>query len=335
VAGRTSGAFPGATNQGQFDLFVALLSGESGEVLALGQFGDQYSQHPMSLTVLPSGDLVVAGLDDTFVEGNAVLGQPTQFVARFAQDPDRPGAFVQKWWRQPNEPAPQSPQSIAFSVASVDAESGDVVVASHLSTATARGGGAHLTRLDDQGAVVWDKLISPLSLDWATSVSTSPSGRLYVAGATAIPLAGPALDGSDGFLMERDPKSGNLIWGQQFGTNDADWVSSLAIDPSGALFVGGFTLGIEVPGRTPRPNSTFAQTFSENGVPLGVWRSELASSSFMDSLSIVPSCNGAALLAGNASGEFPTLPSLGKMDALILPIQTVSVVDAIFSDKFE
>jgi len=335
VAGRTSGAFPGATNKGQFDLFVALLDGDTGDLIALSQFGDQYPQHPMSVAVLSSGDLVVAGLDDTFVDGNAVLGQPTQFVARYAQRVDDPPSFEQKWWKQPNEPAPLSIRSAAFSVARTSMLGNDVAVVTRVSTSPARGGGVHLARLDAQGNVAWDQLISPTSLDVGFSVASAESGRLYVSGITVLDLAGPPQGGSDGFLMERDPESGNLVWGRQFGSAGADWVASLAIDASGDLFVAGNSNDVVVPGSIANQNSAFALVFSDSGTLRSGWQSPMPSTSFLDSMSIVPSCDGTAVIAGNGKGELPGLDALGGNDSVILSIRTVDPADGVFASDFE
>lgn len=335
VVGRTDGALTGEANHGQFDLFVALLRAADGTVIAQSQFGDQGPQHPTAAAVLPSGDVVVVGYDDAFVQGNAVVGQQTMFMARYAQRADDPSKFSQQWLRQPNAPSALSPLSSAFAVTSAGDGSEDVIVAARSALAPSRGGGARLVRVDGTGAESWNRLISPSPLDVAFSAATSNSGRLYVAGMTVIPLAGPAQGNSDGFLMERDPATGDLVWGQQFGSAGGDWVSSLAIDGAGQLFIAGISVTAADAGGAPDSYAVFASTYSSQGVPLGSWQASRPTTAFVDSLSIVPSCNGAALLAGHASGDLPSLPGIGRMDAVVLPVRLSTDEDRIFGADFE
>jgi len=332
VAGRTDAAFAG-TNAGQFDLFVAALDDETSAVLATGQFGDQFPQHPTAIAVLPSGNIVVAGSDDAFVQGNAVLGQPTLFVAGFAPDPQDPGTFVQSWWQQPNEPDLMTPLSRAFALTAVGQDSEDVVVATR---SAARNAGARLQRLDASGAAVWDRLMSPSPADIVFGVAMSGSGRLYAAGTTGMALAGPPLGNTDGFLLEIDAASGDVLWGRQFGSAGVDWVSSLALDEGGNAFIGGFTDGVIVPGSLPAPHSIYALAFSDRGEPLSGWQTSTPSpADFTDSLSIVPACDGRALIAGHVNGDLPGSPGLGRNDAVVVPAQLIGFADAIFAAGFE
>jgi hypothetical protein len=330
VAGRTDGDIAGP-NAGQLDLFIAALDIESGEVQTIGQFGDRYPQHPNRVAVLPSGRIVVAGWDDTFVEGNAVLGEATMFVAGFAEDPENRARLAQSWWRQPNEPGPLTRISFAFGVAAIGDGRDDVAVAI---SSTVDDVGSRLQRLDGDGVIVWDRQISPSPFNSISDVAAS-GGRLYAAGVAAGPLAGPAIGQFDGFLIEIDPATGDTRWGTQFGSPDVDEVGSLAIADDGDLFVAGWTVGTVVPGNPPADNSTYALSFSATGHPRAGWQQRASAlHDFVDAISIVPACDGAALIAGEVAGEREGLPALGRNDALVLaaPLRTF---DAIFAADFD
>ncbi|MEO8673395.1 MAG: SBBP repeat-containing protein [Tahibacter sp.] len=328
IAGRTSGTLA-SPNAGQMDLFVASLAEDTATVMSVGQFGDEYPQHPTGIAVLPSGDLVVSGFDDAYEVGNAVLGQPTLFLARFTQSPTEPSRLVQQWWLQPNEPGPQTPGSYAFAVAAVADASEDVVVST-------RNNGARVTRINGNGVLVWNKLVSSFFADNVIDVEMSASGRLYIAGATVLPLAGPALGNSDGFLMEIDPVSGSTLWGRQLGSAGVDWISSMAVDDRGRIFVGGVTNGSIVPGSSPAKNSIYTLTFSDLGAPLSGWQAATPSATdFVESLSIVPACDDRALIAGHINGDLPASPSIGKTDAIVLSVQLTGVGDPIYASGFE
>jgi len=331
VAGRTSGAIA-ATNAGQFDLFIAQLDDTSGGIRAIAQFGDIYPEHPRAVTISANGDIVVAGSDDAYVLGNAVEGQPTSFVARFSSNDQMPGDLEQRWWLQPNRPGHLTANSSAYGVASLHDGSDDVVVATHSSNSHI---GARVTRLDAAGAVVWDRQLSPFPLDIVYSVVVSGAGNLYVAGTTVIPLAGNALGDSDGFLMELDAGSGDVLWGNQFGSAEPDWVASLAVGDDGRLYIAGNTNGAVAPGSATTA-SVYALAFSADGVLQDAWQSAVSSPmDFLDSLTIVPTCEGAALLAGNMTGELPGVASLGKNDAVILPAPLRPLTDEIFKSSFD
>ena len=82
AVGRTSGSFPGFTNQGQFDELVVQLDPD-GHVAQLLEQGDELPQHPSRLGLGVDHDLVIAGYNDTFVHNNAVEGFEDGFVQRF------------------------------------------------------------------------------------------------------------------------------------------------------------------------------------------------------------------------------------------------------------
>jgi hypothetical protein len=211
VVGRTSGSFPGYANHGQFDLFVVQLQIENGLQIALTQDGGMYPEHPGVAAVLPSGYIVVAGYTDTFVQGSAVLGQPTMFMARYERQSASSPLLSLKWRLQPNQPMPLSSISYAYSAVPAGLNNEDVIVSTKSLTSLANGGGNRVARIDENGGMIWNKLVSPASLDIAIALAATSSGRVYVVGTTGISLAGPALGNFDGFLMERDSATGNLI----------------------------------------------------------------------------------------------------------------------------
>ncbi|MFN7147744.1 MAG: hypothetical protein ACK4YP_28500, partial [Myxococcota bacterium] len=80
VAGRTTGAFPGRSNAGQYDAFVGRLSAAGPEVLE--QFGSRAPQHPRRIALDGSGGVHVVGFDDIHVNYNYVERFQSPFSAR-------------------------------------------------------------------------------------------------------------------------------------------------------------------------------------------------------------------------------------------------------------
>jgi len=171
------------------------------------------------------------GYDDIYVEGSAVLDWENAFVAYFHRSTD---SFIEltRWRSERSAYA-----DISTSVVAEQNGSGDAFIARHASGGMSVG--AWVERLTANGQVIWQQQISPLSLDYVWALVLSLDGRLYAAGTTLLSLAGPTFGNSDSFIFELDPSSGVPIWGSQFGSADAEWLSSLAIAPSGALVVAG------------------------------------------------------------------------------------------------
>lgn len=324
VAGRTSGAFPGQVNGGQFDLFIGVLDA-IGHPLTVAQFGNERPQHPVAMSVLQSGDVMVAGFDDVFVLGSAVIDWENGFVARFqitAAD-----VIVQKWWLQPNFVQSDMVTSIASA-------SDDTFVSYIKSASPANGGGIHVERWDALGNPLWQKTVSTVTFDYISNVVVSNDGRLYVSGTTVAQVAGPPLGNSDGFVLELNPASGEFLNGAQFGTSGAEWIHSMSMDSSGVLYFTGVTNEGLVPGyQGDGTYVPFVLEFSADLSPLGTWQHNPPAQFADEAILPVPTgCNGAVLLAGSAILALPGLPEMGREDAQVLPVQPR---DSIFVDDFE
>lgn len=106
-------------------------------------------------------------------------------------------------------------------------------------------GSPFVARLDASGAHVW-------SMQWHSDTAGRPhihtpsDGAVYVSGSLAgsATFAGKALvaPGVD-VLLASLSSDGTLIDAQVFGDNDAQWVDSLALDPSGFRIVSGLAYG--------------------------------------------------------------------------------------------
>ena len=81
--------------------------------------------------------------------------------------------------------------------------------------------------------------------DFATSVAIDNSFDVVVAGYTygSLPDFGANQGGSDYFVMKLDPATGNVTWGIQEGTTEADEVWGIATDRSGNIYLAGDTRG--------------------------------------------------------------------------------------------
>lgn len=311
VAGRTDGAFAGFTNKGQFDTFMATLD-PTGQVMQVFQSGDDRPAHPVHLALGPNRSVLVAGYDDTFVDGTAVIARETGFLASYARGvtPDAPYQqnFVQK--------APFSPNlANRFTGVAVDGDgSGSMYV-----TSSVTGGrlvGIHIKKLNSDGTEVWTHRISPISADVAT-VAMSPTNELIVTGATSVTLGSASYGLQDAFVLKMDKATGDVIWAAQAGSTDSDYPTALAFDPTGNIYIAGETFGSVVQGVANQGGlDAFAMKFDPNGALLASWQKGSANDEIVTSVA-VDRC-GKALVGGYSKGALVGSTTAGGFDMFLL-----------------
>ena len=133
--------------------------------------------------------------------------------------------------------------------------------------------GIFVTKLRADQSVVWNEIISTLGSDAVNAVALSPSGDLFVTGATSLTI-GPSSSGQqDAFLLKIDRATGSLIWVAEGGGPQTDYPTALAFDRTGNIYVAGVTFGSVVDGVANQGSGDiFAMKFSPSGEQLGAWQ---------------------------------------------------------------
>jgi hypothetical protein len=90
-----------------------------------------------------------------------------------------------------------------------------------------------LAKFDADGEPLWAMALDA-STDWNLDVALDPSGNVIVGGAFWPTPTSPA----DGFVQKFDPAGGS-IWRKNFGGKLLQFVTGIAIDPGGNVFVAG------------------------------------------------------------------------------------------------
>ncbi len=247
VVGRTSGAFPTFANQGQFDLFLALLDPTSGQPSTIFQTGNERPQHPARLSLGPGGQVVVGGWDDTYIPTNYVAANQDGFFASFSIDPGPGHAVGQTSWLYTYSPSATAPFSNANGVAAEQDGSGASYVVTTVS-ANPSVSGIFVTKLRGDHTTAWTARISDSPFDALTAVALSPAGELYVTGGTFLTLGAKAFGQEDAFVMKLDKETGAPLWTGQAGGADSDYPTALAVDAQGNVAIAGYTLGSVVDG---------------------------------------------------------------------------------------
>jgi hypothetical protein len=99
-----------------------------------------------------------------------------------------------------------------------------------------------LARYSAGGDAVWTKQFGTAASDEVWGMAADPAGGVDLAGYTAGDFAG-TLNGDKDILVARADADGVLTWRDQFGTTGNDKAAAIAVDPGGAVHVGGFTDG--------------------------------------------------------------------------------------------
>ena len=102
---------------------------------------------------------------------------------------------------------------------------------------------AFLTKFSPDGTKVWTKLQGSTSFDYATSITNSVDGSIYVAGYTAGSLGGQSIGGSaDAFLTKYGP-DGTIVWTKLLGNSNFEDSLAVKTGLDGSIYVTGFTSG--------------------------------------------------------------------------------------------
>jgi hypothetical protein len=243
VAGRTSGAFAGHANAGQFDSFVAWNSGAGWRV---HQSGTERPQHPRRLSVAADGDIVVAGYDDIYIPTNFVEAWADPFVQRLARlDAGQPGERLQaRWTHQFASSGDDQADALALDAGA----GGSSYVAGAVNTGAGRG--MFLRKLGADGGVSWTVQPGANPFGHIAAVIAQADGTLLVGGTVFGSFHGAQPVGEqDVFVARLDAADGRVLQAWQFGSVDSERLADMKQDAAGNLLLLGETVGAVVPGQ--------------------------------------------------------------------------------------
>jgi len=231
VTGYTNGDLDGAhPGNATDDAFVAQYDAD-GNRRWLTQFGvPGVADRSYSLAV--DGTTVYVGGYTKGALGGANQGDKDVFVARLDAD------GKQVWLRQTGSAGEDKGMAVAVSGGAVYLAG---MTAGELGT-SAGGIDGFLARYSAGGDAVWTKQFGTPASDEVWGMAADPAGGVDLAGYTAGDFAG-TLNGDKDILVARADADGVLTWRDQFGTTGNDKAAAIAVDPGGAVHVGGFTDG--------------------------------------------------------------------------------------------
>jgi hypothetical protein len=330
VVGITDGALEGSSDAsgGGEEVFLASFS-EAGERQWVRQLGSSSNERAFDVVVDGDGAIYVAGYTQgdlpAAVEANAG-GPGDAFVARYEATGDL------DWIRLLGS----AEQDGAYGIA-VDGAGGVFVVGATDGVLPGSAGsgairpGVFVAKLTTRGDQVWLRQFDAPA-GGAFGVAADGHGGLYVGGhgrgrpTESIDLG---TESADVFVM-RLSSDGETQWTQRLATDQEEYTSTIAADPSGGVLVAGNTFGT-LPGAVPNRGGSdaFVAKFGADGsVP---WVAQLGTSDLDDAEDVVVDDQGLAHVVGRTNGHLrqSQASNSGGFDAFTATIDGRGQVDSV------
>jgi hypothetical protein len=100
-----------------------------------------------------------------------------------------------------------------------------------------------LSKFASSGNRIGSKQLGTSGDDIAYAVATDTSGNIYITGSTGGSLPGWTSSGGKDIFLAKFDSSGNIIFVNQFGTNQDDVAYGIAVDTGGNIYITGSTGG--------------------------------------------------------------------------------------------
>jgi hypothetical protein len=247
VGGSTGGVLTGDVSNGLRDGFIRKY-GPTGTLLWTRQFGTTNIDAVNGVAVSAAG-VFAAGDTLGVLDGESPHGLQDGFVVAFGAD----GAA--KWSNQFGTSSSDDALAIA-------ADSGGVYVAGKTGGAfpgrqSSGGSDAFVRAYGSGGATAWTRQFGTSGGDSASGVAVSAAG-VFATGSTAGTFARESAEGGGDAFVRRYGADGSVGWTTQFGTNDRDDATAIAVGADGEQ-VAGATSGDSrerASSATPMPSSS-------------------------------------------------------------------------------
>ena len=256
VAGEiANGAFPGFTNAGGRDAFVAKFDPQ-GNRLWVRQFGSTGEDTALGVAANDAAVYVV-GRTTGALPGQTPGGNADAFVRRYGPD------GTELWTRQFGTSSTDEAFAVTIIPAGLYIAGRTTGVFSGQSLGSPGTDDAFIVRFDEDGNQWWARQSGTPGGDRAYGVAADLSGA-YVAGYTQGALVSPAA-GTDAFLRKYDD-GGNVLWTRQItSAGSANDIAYAVTAGHTAVYVCGDTAGIFAGQNRVGGTDAWAQKYDPNG----------------------------------------------------------------------
>lgn len=269
------------------------------------QFGTPGIDAVTAVVVDVAGNVYVVGSTVGALDGGTNLGLNDAFVTKYGVN------GVRQWTRQFGTIANDYATGIARD------PSGNVVISGYTSGdfdgPNAGGTDVFIAKYDANGTATYKDQFGTIADDFGHGVAVDPNGNIFVAGTTRGDLDGTSPGGYDLFVAKYD--GGGRAWIRQLGTTVDEFGSEPATDPSGNVYVTGYTFG-GLDGNTNVGMSDMVLVkYNASGVKQ--WTRQLGSASFDSGNAVAIDASGYIYVVGEASADFDGNTSAGGQDVVL------------------
>jgi len=264
VAGWTRGIL-GAENFGYSDIFISKYD-DVGSRLWTKQFGSESGDYVEAISTSNNGSFYLGG--STYAGLGIDLNSES---AAFLSKLDTHGELI--WMRH------QELDNQTY-VTDVFADSiGNVFTTGASTNASGLGVGdtnGFISKYDGEGNLAWSQAIEIDGNVHSRGVASDSAGNAYVAGWVGSDLDfNSSYMAPNAFLAKYDP-NGEIVWFQDFGTDDLEFGQDVAVDQEGNIYVAGTTQGDlvrPIAGIGYRRVDTFIRKFDPEGS--AIWTQQI------------------------------------------------------------
>ncbi len=233
VTGETGGNLDGNINAGGQDIFLTKFTlGEDncGNQVNLGTPADEYIQQSIIDSI---GDIYAVGYTSGDFDGNTNIGGWDAILIKYDSNGNK------LWSKQFGTEG----RDLGYSVA-LDSNK-NIYVSGETSGAfpenTYNGGtDIFLTKFDSTGNIIWSKQLGGSGDDWGYRMKIY-NDEIYLTGGTSGSLYDNTFGGYWDVILLKLDLSGNNLWAKQYGGGGAEYATSIEIDSSGNIYLGGLT----------------------------------------------------------------------------------------------
>ena len=182
---------------------------------------------------------------------------------------------------------------------------------------------AFVRKYNSAGVEQWTRQFGTSSSDAAWGVAADSSGNAYVVGGTVGAFPGYTNLGSDDAFVRKYNSAGVEQWTRQFGSNDRDIASGVAVNSSDNVLVAGYAFGT-LPGQSSAGGEdAFVRKYNSAGIEQ--WTRQFGTSASDGAWGVAVDSSGNAYVVGGTYGAFPGYTNLGGDDAFLRKYNSAGV----------
>ena len=273
------------------------------------QLGSSFTDRGYGISTDSSGNVYVTGHTWGGLDGNTNAGSSDLFVVKY----DSGGI---KQWTQ------QLGSSSSELVHGISTDSSDNVYVTGYTFGSLDGStnfgteDLFVVKYDSGGIKQWTQQLGSSSPDHAHGISTDSSGNVYVTGHTWGGLDGNTNAGSSDLFVVKYDSDGIKQWTQQLGTSFDDYAQGIITDPSGNVYVTGYTWGGLDGNTNVGSDDLFVVKYDSDGIKQ--WTQQLGTSSPDHAYGISTDSSGNVYVTGSTWGGLDGNTNAGSSDLFVV-----------------